>query len=59
MEREFDITFYTNYYSKNTTLRSYGSQFKVIKVYDRIWWRRILLYFGYIQPTNRIRIRKI
>lgn len=47
----FKIVFKENWFKKGDIL---NEKCKVAKVIDRIWWRRILIYFKLKQKTNTV-----
>ena len=29
---------------------------KVIKIYDRVWWRKLLIKWSFIAPTHKLKV---
>lgn len=55
---KFKLIFLNNYFTKEEFLHSNTSNqlVKVIKVYDRIWWRKLFIKWNWIKPTNTIKV---
>jgi len=45
--KPFRIRFYQDCYRKGEVISSGLGHLKIIKVYNRTWWRRLLNYFGF------------
>lgn len=46
--RTFELTFADNWFRKNDIIKCCaGVEARVIKVYDFVWWRRLLIWLGF------------
>lgn len=52
----FKIVFKEDFFTKGSVI---NKSFKVIKVLDRVWWRRLLIWLKFIQPTNTIVVKEV
>jgi len=59
---EFKIKFNSNPYKKGEILTRNWSELdvcKVVKVYDHIWWRKILIKLKWMKPSFTIKVTTI
>lgn len=58
----FNITFSQNIFKKGDVLKMHKDNdidYLVIKVYDKVWWAKILIYLGLKKKSFTIKIKMI